>query len=182
MHTVFLAFRLTLNLTNDNARNCALFSTAELIQYLLGSIHTSFEKLEASATEEQRAIDLDLLVLGMGIMINLAEHDSATRQHAISSTTAPTLTALLDTFQQGQNRIEDADTVEESTTNVAFGYLAVMLANICLDNEPREFVAKNLTGEGLSILQRPEARDSPTSISRLQCIQTRGEEIGQLSR
>ncbi|KAK5121903.1 hypothetical protein LTR85_004475 [Meristemomyces frigidus] len=151
-HTLFLAFRLTLNLTNDNARNCKAFATAKVVRYLLQAIKASFEKLKEPALDEQRAIDRDLLVLAMGVTINLAEHSEAARQHAISATATPTLDALLDIFQQGQKRIEEAESVEESTTNVAFGYLAVMLANICLDGNARIAIATKLPGQNLNML------------------------------
>ncbi|KAK4548552.1 hypothetical protein LTR36_009462 [Oleoguttula mirabilis] len=151
-HTLFLTFRLTLNLTNDNPRNCHAFATAEVVRYLLHAIKGSFDKLEEPALDEQRAIDLDLLVLAMGITINLAEHNEAARQHAVSVAATPTLDALLEIFQQGQKRIEEAESVEESITNVAFGYLAVMLANVCLDADPRACIAAKLPGRNLGML------------------------------
>jgi len=151
-HTLFLAFRLTLNLTNDNTRNCKLFATAKLVHYLLQAIKCSFDKLAVPSSEEQRDIDLDLLVLAMGIMINLAEHNEATRHHTVSAESAPILSALLKIFQQGQKRIEEAESVEESTTNVAFGYLAIMLANVCLDDDARASVTSKLPGQSLEML------------------------------
>lgn len=150
-HTLFLAFRLTLNLTNDNARTCQVFATAEVVRYLLQAVKTSFEKLEEPVLDE-RAIDLDLLVLAMGVMINLAEHSEAARQCTVNVTSSSTLDALLEIFQQGQKRIEEAESVEESTANVAFGYLAVMLANLCLGENARTHIAATLPGQNLGML------------------------------
>lgn len=151
--TLFLAFRLTLNLTNDNARNCTVFANAKVVHFLLQSMQDLFKTLEAPVTtDEQRSLELDLLVLSMGIMINLAEHDATACQHTINDSIRSTTEALLASFQLGQKRIEEAESVEESTTNVAFGYLAVMLANICLDADARSFVAERLPGEGLGML------------------------------
>ncbi|KAK5133163.1 hypothetical protein LTR08_008099 [Meristemomyces frigidus] len=151
-HTVFLTFRLVLNLTNDNARNCAIFADAEgVVHYFLHAVRTSFEQLEVptnTTMEEQRALELDLLVLGLGIMTNLAEHDEAARQAAVTAQTAPILETLLLIFQQGQQRVEEAESVEDTTTNVAFGYLAVMLANLCLSSDVRAFVAGRLADKG----------------------------------
>ncbi|KAK3676311.1 hypothetical protein LTR78_003585 [Recurvomyces mirabilis] len=160
-HTVFLALRLTLNLTNDNARNCGIFAARQsTIQYLVTSVQHGFTALEEAQTasetdptEEQDNLSYDLLVLSMGSMINLAEHSLAARHHTItSSTSRTTLESLLTVFDRAQDRIENAESLTESSTNVAFGYLAVMLANLCLDTEVRGFVAIKLPGRHLGLL------------------------------
>ncbi|TKA28953.1 hypothetical protein B0A50_03364 [Salinomyces thailandicus] len=158
--TLFLAFRLTLNLTNDNARNCAFFSTSETVHYLLTSIQTSFSNLASLApdlnpdgneTDQQhRALTLDLLVLSLGLTINLTEHSPPSRTHTLNSSNLPVLHALLTIFRQAQQKVQDAENVEESTTNVAFGYLAVLLANLCIDARVRAVVDQSLAGTGNS--------------------------------
>ncbi|KAK4569869.1 hypothetical protein LTR86_002838 [Recurvomyces mirabilis] len=160
-HTVFLALRLTLNLTNDHARNCGIFAARHsTIQYLVTSVEHGFTALEEAQTasetdptEEQDNLSYDILVLSMGSMINLAEHSPAARRHTItSSTSRTTLESLLTVFDRAQDRIENAESLTESSTNVAFGYLAVMLANLCLDTDVKEFVTSKLPGRHLGLL------------------------------
>ncbi|KAI7212997.1 hypothetical protein KC333_g6809 [Hortaea werneckii] len=94
-HTLFLLYRLTLNLTTDHPRNCSLFATRGTFYALLSSIYASFLALDApsspsnsalatnpnSPQQQQqspppapptpRALTLDLLILALGIAINL---------------------------------------------------------------------------------------------------------------
>lgn len=93
-HTLFLLYRLTLNLTTDHPRNCSFFATRETFSALLSSISASFLALDAPfaspsppsstlnptsksqqspppPTPIPRALTLDLLILALGIAINL---------------------------------------------------------------------------------------------------------------
>ncbi|KAK3717225.1 hypothetical protein LTR37_005934 [Vermiconidia calcicola] len=153
-HARFLALRLCLNLTNDNARNCALLAdhdAGSTVRHLLQAIGTGFESLNTLiAADEDRTIALDYLVLAIGIMINLAENSSDARKHA--STNQDLLADLLDIFRQGQKNMLEAESVEESVTNVTFGYLAVMLANLCQDTAARTLIASKLPGQHLGML------------------------------
>ena len=153
VHTTFLALRLTLNLTNATAWNCELFARAATVQYLLSTVETGFDALDTAAdeiSEQQRSLSYDLLVLAMGCTINLAEHSETARLHTINNPV--TMQALLDVFVQAQQRMEDAESLSEGTNNVAFGYLAVMLANICQSAEARTYVASKLPGGKLDML------------------------------
>ncbi|GAB1734843.1 hypothetical protein NU195Hw_g9176t1 [Hortaea werneckii] len=121
-HTVFLLYRLTLNLTTDQPRNCAFFATPETFSALLSSIYASFLALDApltsssvtlspgskpqqspplphppkkstTPTPSSRALTLDLLILALGIAINLTTADSS--DHGISTSATSLLLALL---------------------------------------------------------------------------------------
>lgn len=160
-HALFLAYRLMLNLTNANPRNCAFFSSSELVSDLILAVENGFtildqdEDADEVATVEWRAINLDLLILSIGVMINLAEHSAEARKQAASTVNnnpANHLSAIVRIFQQGQQRVEEAESVEESVNNVAFGYLAIMLANLCLDPSARGVVVSGLPGKNLGLL------------------------------
>jgi len=160
-HALFLAYRLMLNLTNANSRNCAFFSSSQLVSDLILAVENGFtildqdEDADAVATVEWRAINLDLLILSIGVMINLAEHSAEARKQAASTVDnnpAHHLSAIVRIFQQGQQRVEEAESVEESVNNVAFGYLAIMLANLCLDPSARGVVVSGLPGKNLGLL------------------------------
>ncbi|KAF2484706.1 hypothetical protein BDY17DRAFT_134017 [Neohortaea acidophila] len=151
-HTLFLTLRLSLNLTNDNAHNCALLSANPMTtQHLLLSIDQGCTTLHVESNEEHRALALDLLVLSMGIIINLAEHSTAAR-HSALLTSPEVLTSLLAVLQTGQENMLEAESVSESVTNVAYGYLAVMLANLCQEPDVRAFVKEKLPGKNLRLL------------------------------
>ncbi|GAB7360086.1 hypothetical protein MBLNU230_g7850t1 [Neophaeotheca triangularis] len=151
-HTLFLAFRLCLNLTNNNERNSAILGTPAVVDRLLKAASDGFTRLHAPSDDEQRALNTDLLVLSIGTMINLAEHTAAARIAAIAPETSPTMSALIDTFVDGQKAMSESESLEQSTGNVAFGYLAIMLANLCQSRESRDFVAAQMPGRGLELL------------------------------
>jgi hypothetical protein len=83
-------------------------------------------------------------------MINLAEHCNEARSLAVQD--SGSLTALVEVFQLGQKHMLDAESVEESISNVTLGYLAVMLANLCQNHDARSFIADKLPGRNLGML------------------------------
>ena len=152
-HLLFLTMRLCMNLTNDNVRNCRAFSSHSIVVYLLQSVRDGFDKLTAAdVSPDQRAVNLDLLVLSMGILINVAEHDDTARQRSTTSDARSRLAALVEVFQQGQKRVFEAESVEESSSNVAYGYLAIVLANLCRNAEARSVIAAQMPGGTLAPL------------------------------
>ncbi|KAI7301013.1 hypothetical protein KC315_g16891 [Hortaea werneckii] len=115
-HTLFLLYRLTLNLTTDHPRNCTFFATRETFSALLSSIYASFLALDAPSTSSsstlspiskprqsssptptptsrRRALTLDLLILALGIAINLttdySDHNNNNNNNNNNSTSAP---------------------------------------------------------------------------------------------
>ena len=151
-HTLFLTLRLSLNLTTDNPKHCSLLATADSTRFLLQAVLDGFATIVVEQDEEKRTIALDLLVLALGITINLFEHSAEARTHAVGLSTPNLVSSLVETFKQGQKRMLDAESVEESVSNVAFGYLAVMLANLCQNADARILIAGLLQGQGLSML------------------------------
>ena len=149
-HALFLMLRLCLNLTNDNARNCQVLAKDALVRYLLEAVQQGFNSLESEDDDEKRTLALDLLVLAMGIMINLAEECDKVREHVVHHTEL--LSSLVTVFQDGQRHMLEAESVEESISNVAFGYLAVMLANLCQHSNARTFIASKLPEKNLGML------------------------------
>lgn len=149
-HTFFLTLRLCLNLTTDNPRNSDLLANSLSVPYLLQTALEGFTSLSAETEEETRTLALDLLVLALGILINIFEHSPQARTLASQSPDA--ITTLVTTFTTGQQRIAEAESVAESISNVALGYLAVVLANLCQDVEARALVRAALPGRQLGPL------------------------------
>lgn len=149
-HLRFLTLRLCLNLTNGNEKNCKIFAQPDTTLALLQSMTSGFELISHDQEETQRTIHLDLLVLSMGIMINLSEQRTSVCEYAAS--TPPLLSSLVDIFLQGQQRMLLAESEKDGVTNVAFGYLAVVLANICRNRDARKIIASRLPGGKLTNL------------------------------
>nr|POE78524.1 hypothetical protein CFP56_60756 [Quercus suber] len=153
-HTSFLSLRLTLNLTNDNAHNCSAFARTDTIQYFLDQLREGFARLECnpSSDDPDRALNFDILILSLGITSNLANQNAIARDLVIDGANAPILAALLATFATGHERAAEAESMEETNVNVAFGYLAVLLANLCQAAPTRQFIAARLPGKTLQRL------------------------------
>ncbi|KAK4501528.1 hypothetical protein PRZ48_007337 [Zasmidium cellare] len=149
---LFLTLRLCLNLTNENARNCKVLSKPPTVAFLLRTVSEGFPKLHADVDDEQRKINLDLLVLSMANLINLTEHNEDARQQATTTDTRTLLSSLVDVFHAGQQRLIEAESVEQGATNVAYGYLAVVLANLCRNGAAKAFIASKLPGNNLTAL------------------------------
>ncbi|OQO03603.1 hypothetical protein B0A48_10268 [Cryoendolithus antarcticus] len=157
-HSKWLSYRLCLNVTNDPSIDHTVFAGQNAVQYILNDIVSGFAALQnptvtlEEISEETMALNLDLLVLAIGIMVNLAEHSAAARTKCLLPLSLPDLQNAISIFTTGQDKLEDAESELESQANVALGYLAVMLANLCQDAEVRHIIAQALPGGTLAVL------------------------------
>ncbi|PNS15425.1 hypothetical protein CAC42_684 [Sphaceloma murrayae] len=127
-----LILRLLLNLTNNQPSNCAVFATNNAASLLLRHIGSAFTGQSKLADIDNAT--LDVLLLSLGLAINLAEHSDAVRRAALPTALEDVLTPLAKTFVRGREASSQADSLEESRANVAYGYLAVLLGNLCLND------------------------------------------------
>ena len=74
-----LTLRLVINLTNHRPATCDIFSKTRLISTLVNITKINFEALSGFLEEEERLIQLDMLVLSLALMINFAEMSEAGR-------------------------------------------------------------------------------------------------------
>ncbi|PSK56600.1 hypothetical protein B9Z65_6224 [Elsinoe australis] len=139
---VTLVLRLLLNLTNNQSANCAIFASTGAGNLLLQHVGSVFSS-QAKLADIDNAT-LDTLLLSLGLAINLAEHSDAVRRAALPNKEANVLTPLIKTFLQGQEASSQADSIEESRVNVAYGYLAVLLGNLCLNVRVKAVVEKEM--------------------------------------
>lgn len=154
--TKWLAYRLCANITNESLAVCQKFVENDAVRHLMAEVVTGLENMHnpsitAESSDTNSGRDFDILVLAVGILINLTEHTVA-QQHAIHATTLPALTSIVHAFLEGQKRSQEAESVEQSAANVAYGYLAIMLANICQDSDAREMMRSLLPGGKLDVL------------------------------
>lgn len=186
-HTKWLAYRLCLNITNEKAIDFSLFVGTRAVQHLLQDVVNGFENLHQSAPasdtdgEESRALRLDLLLLAIGILINLAEYSSVARQQAVAPASLPALTSIIGIFAAGQERALEAESVEESAENVAFGYLAVMLANVCQDASAKAVVKGLLPKQKLDVLVEgvEEFVRHHQRVDAMTAMETEGGNVGE---
>lgn len=147
-HLRFLALRLCSNLTSDNVRSCRQLTKLTVVHSLLECVSRGLRGLGSS----MEAIDLDVLVLEMGVTINVAEQVESARASAASRETAPILVQLVTAFNAGQKRLLEAETEEGAAANVAYAYLAVVLAILCRNREAKVMIAGQLPGQKLHTL------------------------------
>ncbi|KAL1590476.1 hypothetical protein WHR41_00680 [Cladosporium halotolerans] len=153
-HTKWLAYRLCANLTNDTSLDLSPFTSpaTSAVHHLLADVAHGFQNLYAGSPSIDPALNLDLLVLAIGTLINLTEHQPPARAQAAAPRSLPLLQTLVRTFHSAQQRALDAESVEGTTANVALGYVAILLANVCQDEGPRGVVRGLLPGGKLGVL------------------------------
>jgi hypothetical protein len=134
-----LALRLSLNMTNNHGGACSMFSTKAFVAALVGLIIRDFGKLnEQGAQQGENYVKvLDELILTLGAMINLAELSDAARILVLDQDGGSVLKEVVNIFQTGLVRTEEADSVEASQANVPYGYLALTLVNLCQNDTVR---------------------------------------------
>ncbi|KAF2128516.1 hypothetical protein P153DRAFT_342306 [Dothidotthia symphoricarpi CBS 119687] len=147
---IMLAIKLCMNLTNNKPKACQPFSGATFVQPLVRSICHRFELLHTGLGQEVQTEVRDSLILSLGAMINLAEFSDQARVHVDDG---EKLTAtLLKIFLEGSERASQAESIEESHSSVAVGYLTVLLGNLCLNDSVRGKIQAQLPGQQLSAL------------------------------
>lgn len=129
-----LALRLTLNLTNNNPKACGIFATPAIVRPLLRSITTRFSLLSSELGEEEHLSNLDRLILALGALINLAEWSDDARLSVMDGSN-DLLDEAVRLFINGRERAAEAESIQASQTNVAYGYLAVLLGNLCQNDK-----------------------------------------------
>lgn len=146
---VTLSLRLCLNVTNNRPLHCDMFAKNTAILSILDRVKVGFAVL-ANGID---ATELDLLLLALGLMINLAEFSDPVRVCAVTCH-GQALPPLLGTFLQGQQNSAEAESMEQSQTNVGYGYLAVLLGNLCLNESAKDAIRALLPRQDLSTVIR----------------------------
>lgn len=148
--STMLAVKLCLNLTNNKPKACQPFSGPRFVQPLVSSITRKFGLLDTRNKLEQRTEVLETLILSLGAMINLAEFNDQARVNVDDG--AEAIGTLAKVFLDGSERAAQADSMEESHSGVAVGYLTVLLGNLCLNAPMRTKIRAQLPHQQLDIL------------------------------
>jgi hypothetical protein len=70
---------LNINITNNRSSACEKLSDSSLIASLVALINNKFDALSSTLEEQERLLSVDLLVLSLGLMMNLAEFSPRAR-------------------------------------------------------------------------------------------------------
>lgn len=129
-----LILRLTLNVTNNNPLASDVFAKESLMAVIGQIIVTKFKQILRFLTEVDFSVAVDHLVLILGVMINFAEWSAAARQilQNLQGQDSDPLQSMVQLFVDNKARTSEAESVEESQKNVAFGYLSVLLGYLSL--------------------------------------------------
>lgn len=147
------ALRLFVNITNNNdSTTCKAVGTAEATTALTTVITAGFCKQEDGLDEDEKLAVVDHLILALAAMTNLVEASGAVQSHVLHQHSDGTslLDAMLGPFVRGLKRASEADSMEGTHFNVAFGYLAVLLSTISLHPEARSHICSKLPGRTLA--------------------------------
>ncbi|KAI0194049.1 hypothetical protein EV127DRAFT_233992 [Xylaria flabelliformis] len=135
-----LILKLTINVTNNNLAAPNVFASKGLLSALTSSISSNFNQaltLIAQGTWAEGIIDG--LVLRLGILINFAEHSGPVRQMVDECRyeSREPVQELIRLFIENHRRTGEADSMEKTHLNVAFGYLSVLLGYLSLHGPVR---------------------------------------------
>ncbi|MCJ1471212.1 hypothetical protein MMC07_009860 [Pseudocyphellaria aurata] len=149
-----LTLRLYLNLTNNNPTLCKAFSRPDVIGSMLNIIVSHFQRLSENDTLNKPEVLLDNLILSLGSMINLAEWCDTVRPLVLSLHSGDScfLDTLIQLFTSKQQKVAEVFSEKETSFNVAFGYLSVLLSYLCVNQEVRLRVSSRLRGRTLGQL------------------------------
>ena len=86
-----LILRLHINLTNHRPDICNILGKSIVISTLVTRTHSTFQALSGPLAEEDRLIQLDMLVLSLALMINFAEMSDSARLYFIEGIYTVTL-------------------------------------------------------------------------------------------
>ncbi|KAL8889106.1 MAG: hypothetical protein Q9215_003552 [Flavoplaca cf. flavocitrina] len=149
-----LTIRLYLNLTNNNPRLCEVFAGHEVLRAMLSVVDSHFQILSDRKQGLSGSHVLDTLILALGTLINLVEWSPTVRGMLTSNDDQDNchLRTLVKLFVARRNAIGEVYSEEETSSNVALGYLSVLMSYLCVEKHARQMVASRLPGGTLQAL------------------------------
>jgi hypothetical protein len=104
-----LILRLTLNVTNNNARASDVFARSTLMAAMGQALVAKFKQISRFLTEDDLSVAVVHLILVLGVMINFAEWSSAAREslQSLEGNSDDPLDAMVQTFLDHQERTSE---------------------------------------------------------------------------
>ncbi|KAI1491126.1 hypothetical protein F5X96DRAFT_495791 [Biscogniauxia mediterranea] len=147
--------KLVINLTNNSLGAPEIFASKGVLPALAGSISDNFTQVLTSISQDAWTDGiLDGLVLRIGILINFAEHSSLVRQivNDCHHEGKQPVNDFIRLFLENHRRTSEADSMEKSHLNVAFGYLSVLLGYLSLHAPVRQKLKANHSARSIGPL------------------------------
>lgn len=141
-----LALKICVNVTNGVPHACAEFSKDRTVLAMFTIINDAFHALHNTSStgeplsDEERIQTRDCLILSLGALMNLAEHSDEARSASLADNKKQ-LRLAVSRFFAWQERAGEADSIEDAEVNVPYGFLAVLLGNLCLNAEVKAEIA-----------------------------------------
>lgn len=143
-----LALRFTINMTNSSGRNADFFAHSQLLLALLNKVQAG---LDALPSETSSSSQLDLLLLTLGCLINLVECSGAVRR-TLSQDHRSQLEELIKRFVGNRKKAADADSLEATQVNIAYGYLAIFFGHCSQSAALRLLITDELPTKRLDMI------------------------------
>ncbi|KAI9841916.1 MAG: hypothetical protein M1837_000302 [Sclerophora amabilis] len=143
-----LTLRVLLNLTNKRPSFCRAIGTTNVVRSLVRIIQSGFETVSETLDDEERMSSVDYLILALATLTNLTEwtEESQPSLWLEKFEDSTLLDVMLEPFLRGLEKSSEANSMEETQFNVAFGYLAVLFSVLSLRSEIRQHVCSRLPG------------------------------------
>ncbi|EEA24654.1 hypothetical protein EYB25_004236 [Talaromyces marneffei] len=147
-----LHLRLILNITNASTSLCEHFATPEVLHGLMIIVLSNYDTTSEDLFIDEKKDSLDIVILALGALINLTEVSEAARRNIVVQKEGPQslLEHLLSIFTRGLGSVSEANSVVQTHSNVAFGYLSILLCTLCLEPEAYTVVKSSMKGTGLA--------------------------------
>ncbi|KAL9125945.1 MAG: hypothetical protein Q9217_004923 [Psora testacea] len=139
--------RLYLNATNRLPSLCEAFARPYVIDAIFAIILSHFRSPQNGNTKHQKLL-LDRAILALGCLINFAESSDTMRKLSMQQGQGSSnlIDALLEIFLKKRRKVAEVYSEEESVSNVAFGYISVLICNLCTSKAVRSHVEARLPG------------------------------------
>ncbi|KAF2969841.1 hypothetical protein GQX73_g3743 [Xylaria multiplex] len=150
-----LILKLTINVTNNNLAAPDVFASKGLLPALATSISSNFNQALTLISHGTWADGiLDSLVLRLGILINFVEHSELARKmvNDCRYENREPVRELIRLFIENHRRTGEADSMEKTHLNVAFGYLSVLLGYLALHRPVRQKLVSSHSAKSIGPL------------------------------
>ncbi|GAA89935.1 Rheb small monomeric GTPase RhbA [Aspergillus luchuensis IFO 4308] len=145
--------RVILNLTNNVPSLCEEFATPDMVSDFVELATTGLSGASMNRNVDENG-PLNANILALGVLINLSEQSESSRAAFLNPASDSTslLQLLLEHFSAGLAFVDQARSVSEVHYNVVIGYLSIVLATLCLNEEALNQIRESIRGEGLLLV------------------------------
>ena len=148
-------YHFAISLCNDRPHVCRQVILSNLPSAAMQIIEMRFPKLvdETKAGSSVDQIKLDSIILSLACLLNVTEHEGAIRQQFASSNVesgASAFQRLIALYSEAAPKLKEATTSDQVQVLVAFGYLSLLICNLCLDQDLWKTACRVLDGYSIS--------------------------------